>query len=77
MGPGRLLTEAWEFVPILALLLIGSLIAVSSGTHRPPAGFGLRELAGNLGKIVLRVMGYVVVLLALQYCIGMRPILGW
>jgi hypothetical protein len=77
MGPGHLLREAWEFVPILVLLFVGGLIAVRSGIQPPTAGLGIRQVAWNFGRMALRVMGYVALLLALQYWIGMRPFLGW
>ena len=77
MGPGSLLREVWELVPILLLLLAGSLIALRSGVDRPAQGQNLRQFFGNLYQMLLRVMGYVAVLLALQYWIGLRPLLGW
>jgi len=77
MGPGSLLREAWEAVPILLLLLAGSLIALRSGVDRPASGQNVRQFFGNLYQMVLRLMGYVAVLLALQYWIGLRPLLGW
>ena len=33
--------------------------------------------SGNLSQMPLRIIGYVAVLLALQYWIGLRPLLGW
>lgn len=77
MGPGSLLRETWEVVPILLLLFVGGLIAIQSGVHRPASAYDLRQVAGNLTQMVFRVMGYVGVLLALQYFIGLRPALGW
>jgi hypothetical protein len=77
LGPGSLLREAWEIVPILLLLLVGGLIAVQSGVRHSGSGQGFRQVVGNLSQIVLRILGYVAVLLALQYCIGLRPSLGW
>jgi hypothetical protein len=77
MGPGSLLREAWEAVPILLLLLAGSLIALRSGVDRPASNRNLRQFLGNLYQMLLRIMGYVAVLLALQYWIGLRPVLGW
>jgi hypothetical protein len=77
MRPGGLLREAWEFVPILLLLAVGGLIAVWSGLQRPLAGLGLRQFAVSLGQVLLRVLGYVAVLLALQHWVGMRPFFGW
>ncbi|MFI5458927.1 MAG: hypothetical protein ACHRXM_26155 [Isosphaerales bacterium] len=77
MGPGSLLKESWEIVPILVLLLVGGLIVLQSGVHRPASGRALRQFVGNLTQMLLRVMGYVGALLALQYLIGLRPALGW
>jgi hypothetical protein len=77
MRPGGFLREAWEFVPILLLLSVGGLIAVWSGLQRPLSGLGVRQLAVSLGQVLLRVLGYVAVLLALQHWIGMRPFFGW
>ena len=77
MGPGSLFREAWEAVPILLLLLAGSLIALRSGVDRPAPDRNLRQFFRNLYQMVLRLMGYVAVLLALQYWIGLRPLLGW
>jgi hypothetical protein len=64
-------------VPILLLLLAGSLITLRSGVHRPASSQDLRQFGGNLYQMLLRVMGYVVVLIALQYWVGQRPLLGW
>ena len=36
MGPGSLLRETWEVIPILLLLLVGGLIALRSGVRRRP-----------------------------------------
>ena len=72
-----MLREAWEAVPILLLLLAGSLIALRSGVDRPATNRNLRQFFGNLYQMLLRVLGYVAVLLALQYWIGLRPVLGW
>jgi len=77
MGLGSLLREAWEFIPILLLLLAGGLIALKSGVHRPASSRDFWQLAGNLYQMLLRVIGYAAVLLALQYWIGLRPVLGW
>jgi hypothetical protein len=77
MGLRSLLREAWEMVPILLLLFAGSLIALRSGLDRSASRQGLRQFTGNLYRMLLRVMGYVAVLLALQYWIGQRPLMGW
>jgi hypothetical protein len=77
MGPGSLLREAWEVVPILLLLVIGGLIALRSGVNRAAPSDGARQVAGNLTQMLLRVAGYVGTLLALQYLVGMRLAAGW
>jgi len=64
-------------VPILLLLMVGGLIAIWSGIERPVTTTPLRQVAGNLSQMLFRMMGYVAVLLMLQYCIGLRPLLGW
>jgi hypothetical protein len=77
MGPGNLLRETWEMVPILLLLLVGGVIALRSGVNPRDASRDLRQVAGNLTHMVLRVLGYVGVFLAIQQMIGLRPALGW
>jgi hypothetical protein len=77
MGPGSLLREAWEVIPVLVLLFVGSLIALRSGEEQPTSGPKIRQFFGNLYHLALRLMGYVAVLVALQYWIGLRPLLGW
>jgi hypothetical protein len=77
MGLGSLLREAWEMVPILLLLLVGGLIAVRSGMERPASRDSVRQVVGNFFRMLLRVLGYVAALLAVQYWIGLRPFLGW
>jgi hypothetical protein len=77
MGPGSLVREAWEMIPILLLLMAGALIALKSGVHQSGRSQNLRQVVANLSQIALRVLGYVAVLLALQYWIGLRPQLGW
>jgi CHASE2 domain-containing sensor protein len=77
MGPRSLIREAWEMIPILLLLMAGAMIALKSGVRRSGKSQNLRQVAGNLSQITLRVLGYVALLLALQYWIGLRPQLGW
>jgi hypothetical protein len=64
-------------IPILLLLMVGGMIALKSGVRQSGTSRNLRQVAGNLSQIALRVLGYVAVLLALQYWIGLRPQLGW
>jgi hypothetical protein len=77
MGPRSLIREAWEMIPILLLLTVGGMIALKSGVRQSGRSQNLRQFAGNLSQMTLRVLGYVAVLLALQYWIGLRPQLGW
>ncbi len=76
-GAGRVFREAWEVVPVSLLLVAGGLIAVRSGVGSATSLRGLRQVVGNLSQILLRILGYVAVLLTLQYWIGLRPSLGW
>ncbi len=77
MGPGSLLKEAWEVVPVLLLLTAGGWIALRSGVDRPTTSGNFRRFFANFYQILLRIVGYVVLLVALQYWIGLRPQLGW
>ena len=77
MRLSSVLVEVWEIVPILLLLLVGGMIALHSGADRPKTGLGIRQIARNLSQMVLRIAGYVLLLFALQYWIGQRPMLGW
>jgi hypothetical protein len=77
MALGSLIKEAWEIVPILLLLLVGGSIAIQSGVHRLASREDVRVVAGNVSLVLLRVLGYVAVLLMVHHLIGMRPALGW
>jgi hypothetical protein len=77
MSPVSLIRESWEIVPIFLLLLVGGGLAVQSGVHHLTSRQDARQFAGNLGEILLRLLGYVAVLLLVHYWIGMRPVLGW
>jgi hypothetical protein len=77
MGPGGLLKEAWEFVPILLLLLVGGWIVLKSGVKRPDSSHDLPQVARNLTQMLLRLLGYVGTLLALQHLVGWRIASGW
>jgi hypothetical protein len=77
MGPGSILRQLWAVIPVLFLLLAGGLIALRSGVEQPASGTKLHQFVGNFYQMVLRIMGYVAVLLALQYWIGQRPTFGW
>ncbi len=77
MGPASIFRETWEAIPVLILLFVGSMIALKSGSQESSTGRTLRQFFANFYQMALRITGYVAVLLALQYWIGMRPLLGW
>jgi hypothetical protein len=64
-------------VPIIVLLIVGAAIAIRSGFQELNTGRDYLQIAGNISKVILRVAGYVAVLIAVQYLIGLRPSLGW
>ncbi|HMF35689.1 MAG TPA: hypothetical protein VKF17_03590 [Isosphaeraceae bacterium] len=77
MSPDKLLEAFLIFVPILFLLAVGGIIALRSGVGELETGRDYMQIAGNLSQMILRVVGYVAILLAVQYLIGLRPSLGW
>jgi hypothetical protein len=64
-------------VPIVVLLLIGAAIALRSGVRELKSWKDYVGLATNLSHMILRIAGYVIILLAVQYLIGLRPTFGW
>ena len=77
MSPDRALEGYVIVVPILILLCMGTWIALRSGVGELNTGRDYLQVAGNFSQMVLRIAGYVVILLAVQYLIGLRPSLGW
>jgi hypothetical protein len=77
MSPDKLLEGFLIIVPILFLLAVGAIIALRSGVGELQTGRDYEQIAGNLSQMILRVVGYVAILLAVQYLIGLRPSLGW
>ncbi len=77
LSTGHQIKEAWVVLPILLLLLAGGVIAIQSGVERSASGLDIGLMARNLSRMLLRIVAYVVVLVVLQYCIGLRPSLGW
>jgi hypothetical protein len=71
MGPGTDIREAWVILPVLALFLVGGVIALHSEAQRPDSGWKPRQVAASLSRLLLRVLGYVAVLLALQSWVGL------
>jgi len=77
MSPDKVLEGSLIIVPILFLLGVGAIIALRSGVGELETGRDYLQIAGNLSQMILRVVGYVAILLAVQYLIGLRPSLGW
>ena len=77
MSPDKVFEGFLIIVPILFLLAVGAIIALRSGVGELETGRDYRQIAGNLSQMILRVVGYVAILLAVQYLIGLRPSLGW
>jgi hypothetical protein len=77
LGAGHQIKEAWVVLPILLLLFVGGMIAVQSGVERSARGLDLRLMVRNFTRLLLRIAAYVIGLVLLQYCIGLRPSLGW
>ena len=77
MSPDKVFEGFLIIVPILFLLAVGAIIALRSGVGELETGRDYMQIAGNLSQMILRVVGYVAILLAVQYLIGLRPSLGW
>jgi len=77
MSPDKVFEGFLIIVPILFLLAVGAIIALRSGVGELETGRDYMQIAGNLSQMILRVLGYVAILLAVQYLIGLRPSLGW
>jgi len=77
MSPEKVFEGFLIIVPILFLLAVGAIIALRSGVGELQTGRDYLQIAGNLSQMILRVVGYVAILLAVQYLIGLRPSLGW
>jgi hypothetical protein len=73
----QIVSALFVVVPIMFLLTVGGFIALKSGVTHVSTGQDLLKVAGNFSQLLLRVAGYVIALILLQYCIGMRPSLGW
>jgi len=65
------------FVPIVGLLVVGAIIALHSGVRELKSPADYIKLVGNLSQMLFRIAGYVAILVAVQYLVGLRPSLGW
>jgi hypothetical protein len=56
--------------PILGLLLVGFLVSLQSGVAGSSSPHGVGLFLGSLSRVLIRVVGYVAGLLAVQYIVG-------
>jgi hypothetical protein len=64
-------------LPILGLLAVGLVLALNSGAVAAGARGGLRVVAENFSAILIRVAGYLAVMMAVQRFIGSPPLMDW
>lgn len=64
-------------VPIVGLLLLGLLVAVTGGVASLSHSQDRRTLAANLTSVLLRVAGYLAGLIAVHRFIGAPMEVGW
>ncbi len=77
MMPSRVLEGLTILASIAVLIVVGAVIALRSGVGELNTGRDYLQIAGNLSRMVLRIVGYVIILIGVQYLIGLRPTLGW
>jgi hypothetical protein len=65
------MTDYMVLFLILGLFLLGGMIALKSG------GVGFRGIAGNFSAMLLRIVGYLAALFAVQHAIGFPSYLSW
>ena len=77
MISARVLEGFAVLASISILIVVGALIALRSGVGELNTGRDYLQIAGNFSQMLLRIVGYVLILMAVQYLIGLRPSLGW
>ncbi len=77
MGYGIPLKAALIIGPILGLLLVGLIIALRSGVGSLHTTQDRERLVGNFSQLLLRLVGYLAGLAALQRFLGIPLHLGW
>lgn len=77
MIPVRVLEGVAVVASITVLIVAGAVIALRSGVGELNTGRDYLRIAGNLSQMLLRIAGYVAILMGVQYMIGLRPSLGW
>jgi hypothetical protein len=78
------MTDYAILAPIALLLTLGAFIALRSGAAAVPGSSGvgteeagLRLVAGNFSAMLLRVLGYLVVLVVIQSVVGFPTLFYW
>jgi hypothetical protein len=74
--------ESLILAPIVLLFSVGVFIALRSGSGETAgtsteANGGVRLVAGNFSALLLRVVGYIAVLAAVQFFVGFPTIFMW
>lgn len=69
-------------IPVVVLFTLGVFIALRSGTGtisgQPNSdGTGVRLVAGNFSSLLMRFVGYLAVLIAVQHFIGFPSFFIW
>ena len=64
-------------IPVMVLLLIGTAIALRSGVTELRSHGDYARLVGNFSQMILRIAGYIIVLLTVQHLVGLRSSFGW
>jgi hypothetical protein len=77
MNPDKVFEGFAILSSIIILVVVGAVIALRSGVGQLNTGRDYLQVAGNLSQMILRIAGYVAILLVLHYLIGLRPSLGW
>lgn len=77
MMSARVLVGIGVWTTIAVLIVLGAVIALRSGVGEFSNRRDYLKVAGNLSQMVLRIVGYVAILITLQHMIGLRSSLGW
>ena len=77
MMSARVLVGIAVWASIAVLIVVGTVIALRSGVGELNTRRDYLNVISNLSQMVLRIAGYVAILIAVQHMIGLRPSLGW
>lgn len=71
------LTSLFVLFPIVGLLLLGLVVAVSGGVASLSQSRDRRQLAANLTSVLVRVAGYLAGMVLVHRFIGAPMRVGW